>query len=1197
MADSLGLSELLVALPRPAAVAAAASALAPTTQQDVELDALLTSFFPRVAGVRSPASATSGTAATASAAGPASPSGSSSATAAPATTSSPGTTVAAAAAEPRRYCNTSNLDIYLSEQLEYLKTQQSSRAPSSQSGRRLGPPIVMFDPETLHPAPRSQDDSQPFLSFSGHGRFSSVRANTCVATGKWMYEAQMGTAGLQQIGWAMSNCVFSDENGVGDSPDSYAYDGKRLKLWNQGPRSYGDHWVEGDVIGCCLDLDEGKVQFYRNGHDMGVASINVRVGPNKAYFPAISLVLGESCAVNFGGEPFFYPVAGYSPLQAPPVSLPIAEYLVAALARIVDSWRASEETQVTRLTSLRTICAGHVWNRLSALLSQRYNLTGPLLSLFMAQLEHDDARARLDLLINLMAAMLEEEPLQDIINSLMRRLAKSCCASSPWRADCSAASFVRVAVALLRNETILRLWLSTPQCGLQLEGLLKSRLEGPDDAEYAFPHVWWPGCPPEYDRAKFEDALQKNRKACQDLEEVQYEMTSILFNTTKPLFSNVRGGQLRSPRNFFVNFVDELSNRVARSEARQDVLPDISTLGNCIFLTIRLLQQTPQFQEVESLCDEAAFTNNLVVSDGANRFGGMAPVLRKECNDKLPEATRMPGEVVRLFVACIRMFSPAIGSSIKQLLAVNSDFISLTRAFSKVQEEHWRCLASPDETVSHFSATIIESYKKNIGDALRGSVLQEHAYLSDAKVEAMISLLEVLTRTLKSHIIGDFLQFVPTFLSDCAFDIFSALSTRPAARLDQPQEPTHLLRNSKAVPLLLSMTDILTSLMTSPKVIFPGLADGVLLTVRSIMWEPVYLRIVEMDAVICRRLMKANMQSLDGRFWITGVGLLVRCWANIGFAFKACAQLSGLVEEESNAACSSAPMRAALRSVCLDDPAAADTFINKLLNHVNWTISELDQSMSEALTNAENNASAAERQEILRRFTVLFDLGTSLMRLLENVLTDVPEICTEGEQAPTNLKRSVEVSLHLLERAASHKLLVPVTPENQSQLKTTHAVQIMAPICGIFLTLSRLNERLGGAVHKQFLTTSSINEESFTYLIGPEPDFANRPGILPEEVASLQAFVERVTREMREYEEAKENEGAGHGLESMESINEDERCVICCDAKISVVFIPCQHKSCRMCIQRHLLNDTKCFFCNAKVERYDPIDAAETKAA
>ena len=101
--------------------------------------------------------------------------------------------------------------------------------------------------------------------------------------------------------------------------DSYAYDGKRRRLWNDTNVRYGELWVPGDVIGCCIDLPNGTISFRRNGADLGIAARNLRRGDMVAFFPALSLSGGEQCAVNFGGVPFRYPVTGYQPLQPGPL--------------------------------------------------------------------------------------------------------------------------------------------------------------------------------------------------------------------------------------------------------------------------------------------------------------------------------------------------------------------------------------------------------------------------------------------------------------------------------------------------------------------------------------------------------------------------------------------------------------------------------------------------------------------------------------------------------------------------------------------------------------------------------------------------------------------------------------------------------------------------------------------------------------
>lgn len=79
------------------------------------------------------------------------------------------------------------------------------------------------------------------------------RESTC------RYEVTLATAGIQQVGWATLSCQFTTEEGVGDSYNSYAYDGKRRRKWNMRSSDYGERWAAGDVVGVGLDLDACEV--------------------------------------------------------------------------------------------------------------------------------------------------------------------------------------------------------------------------------------------------------------------------------------------------------------------------------------------------------------------------------------------------------------------------------------------------------------------------------------------------------------------------------------------------------------------------------------------------------------------------------------------------------------------------------------------------------------------------------------------------------------------------------------------------------------------------------------------------------------------------------------------------------------------------------------------------------------------------
>lgn len=67
----------------------------------------------------------------------------------------------------------------------------------------------------------------------------------------------------------------------------------------------------------CIDLNEKKIEFYRNGIALGTAFTNIPVGENIAYFPGISMSIDEEIVFNFGKQPFQYQYPGYDPIDLP----------------------------------------------------------------------------------------------------------------------------------------------------------------------------------------------------------------------------------------------------------------------------------------------------------------------------------------------------------------------------------------------------------------------------------------------------------------------------------------------------------------------------------------------------------------------------------------------------------------------------------------------------------------------------------------------------------------------------------------------------------------------------------------------------------------------------------------------------------------------------------------------------------------
>ena len=125
-----------------------------------------------------------------------------------------------------------------------------------------------------------------------------------VSSGKWYWEVRNSGGVYQMIGIVADS--FDDyTNHVGQTSDSYSYynystDSSARKYNNNPSTSYGDKWVAGDIIGVALDLDAGRLTFYKNNTSQGTAF----TGISGTYAPAESQWTSSAVA-NFGQDSSF----------------------------------------------------------------------------------------------------------------------------------------------------------------------------------------------------------------------------------------------------------------------------------------------------------------------------------------------------------------------------------------------------------------------------------------------------------------------------------------------------------------------------------------------------------------------------------------------------------------------------------------------------------------------------------------------------------------------------------------------------------------------------------------------------------------------------------------------------------------------------------------------------------------------------
>ncbi|KAK8379093.1 hypothetical protein O3P69_019133 [Scylla paramamosain] len=420
---------------------------------------------------------------------------------------------------------------------------QTSLVPPWPSDGRLGPSYTHFDAKSVV---GSFSFGQDRLVLNSQDNFSTIRGNTCVYKGRWQYELMLGTKGVMQVGWATLGCKFSEEKGVGDTPDSYAYDGNRQRKWNVATYKYGALWQSGDIISCTLDLEEGKVEFYRNGKSLGPAFTTVKTGPGFAYFPAVSLAIGESLAANFGATPFRYPQEGFAPLEAPPTQdLIRADCCVNWLARLVHlsrNWPQSDDIQLnSRHRTCLLIVVQHIAAHLGPLLARPYVVEACLVPALarIAQVTLDQPAPTLALepvhtLIDFLIAALETHELLKCLENLVVCLLtghKQAAEDIKFRGQ---KYNLRLLYTLLSHPRLRKICLSHILFDkVQFPSFVNIKAVDEEGLSVVVSSVWWTSKDGVVnsggDRLAYEASCRVIMKAVQEVEEIQVSILRLLL--------------------------------------------------------------------------------------------------------------------------------------------------------------------------------------------------------------------------------------------------------------------------------------------------------------------------------------------------------------------------------------------------------------------------------------------------------------------------------------------------------------------------------------------------------------------------------------------------------------------------------------------------------------------------------------------
>ncbi|NXH44464.1 RN123 ligase, partial [Dicaeum eximium] len=576
------------------------------------------------------------------------------------------------AAAYRKHLTFQNLQEHLERLLAEENGSEDSRDQVAEG--RLGPSTVVLDHTSGFEGLLLVDDD--LLGVIGHSNFGSIRATTCVYKGKWIYEVLISSQGLMQIGWCTLNCRFNQEEGVGDTPDSYAYDGNRVRKWNVTTTNYGKSWAAGDIVSCLIDLDEGTIAFCLNGISLGTAFDNITRGAGMAYFPAISLSFKESVAFNFGSRPLRYPlgvgrgIEGYRPLQDPPVAdLVKARKLLGYLKNVIhigidvtEGKLVEKDTSMWQLQGEPTvlITLAHIFNYFSPLMCKVYLVEDVLMTFLLSILERGgavEAHPLIQQLLDLMWLLMEEYEVHECLKQLLMSLLRAY-RFSPIIPDLGLQiHYLRLTIAVLKHEKSRKYLLSNVLFDV-LRSVVFFYIKSPLRVEEAglqelIPTTWWPNRftkeGKESKEVKEESAEERLRRrayerGCQRLKKRIEVVEGLQVQILKLLLNNKDRGGGEASRYIFLNKFRKFLQENASNRGNLAVLcpPEYMVCFlHRLIAALRYFWDGHKAKTPASLSSEEAyvppqlFYNGKVDYFDLQRLGGLLSHLKKTLKDDL----------------------------------------------------------------------------------------------------------------------------------------------------------------------------------------------------------------------------------------------------------------------------------------------------------------------------------------------------------------------------------------------------------------------------------------------------------------------------------------------------------------------------------------------------------------------------------
>lgn len=149
------------------------------------------------------------------------------------------------------------------------------------------------------------------LTLVSAASLQGIRATHGKTMGKWYWEVKLDSGNIGcHIG--VANRQFPLTISITDV-NWRSYYGGSARIYPDN-LAYGSTWAVGNIIGIALDMDNGTLEFYKNGVGMGVSHTNLKELGEVYPLLTSATTTSKTVSINFGAASFVYGLPqGYQP--------------------------------------------------------------------------------------------------------------------------------------------------------------------------------------------------------------------------------------------------------------------------------------------------------------------------------------------------------------------------------------------------------------------------------------------------------------------------------------------------------------------------------------------------------------------------------------------------------------------------------------------------------------------------------------------------------------------------------------------------------------------------------------------------------------------------------------------------------------------------------------------------------------------